>query len=130
MWLQGLTCLVDVITASVSVGPALMNDFESAGGHRLLVHIISHSSPEHIMGIMLAVTRLMADPHKGPEEPVAFPRVAAAIAEVLVSQLRLPQSVLSTDDVDDLVKVSSSVCGVEEPPPSPLSLSPPSTSSF
>jgi hypothetical protein len=130
MWLQGLTCLVDVITASASVGPALMNDFESAGGHRLLVHIISNSSPEHIMGVMLALSRLMADPHKGPEEPVAFPRVAAAVAEVLVSLLRLPQSVLATDNVDDLVKVSSSVCGVVEPPLSPLSPLSPSTSSF
>ena len=113
MWVQGLLCLVDVITASVSFGPDVMSDFESAGGHKLLVHILSNSSQANLMGVMQAISRLLSDPHKGPEEPVSFPTVAASVAEVLISSLQLKDNLSASQDIEDLVQISATICAVE-----------------
>ena len=40
MWVCGMNVIIDVLSASIYVNPVLLNDFECAGGYKLLVHML------------------------------------------------------------------------------------------
>ena len=106
MWLTGVTCVVDVITSSVSISPVLMTDFESAGGFKLLQHILVHSSQDRHMATMNTISQLFYDPQKGPEEPLAFPSVGVIFLDVLVGLYGLQRGIDTTDNMEQLVEIS------------------------
>ena len=111
MWVLATNALVDVVCASMSVSPVLMNDFEYAGGYKLMVHILQHSSQKNCTHTLLAVTRLFADPFKGPEEVISFPTVGAIILEVLVSVLHLKEVAEASDagDIHKFVRIAHGI---------------------
>jgi len=111
MWVIATNVLVAIICASMSVNPVLMNDFEIAGGYKLMVDILQRSSPKNCTQTLMAITRLFTDPHKGPEEVLSFPTIGAVILEVLVGVLHLTESIDAADeeDIHKFVRISQGI---------------------
>ena len=105
LWILGINSIVDIITATVSVNPVLLTDFENVGGYKLLVHVLSNSSQDNCMQTLMSITRLLTDPFKGPEEAVSFPTVGAVVLEVLVNVLQIRESV-EPGDRNDMLKLA------------------------
>lgn len=79
------------------------------GGYQLFVHILSHSSNNNIMLMLMLIVKLLCDPYKGPEEPIRDATAGAIILEVLVSTLDLTESISSNDDCYKFIRVGQSI---------------------
>ena len=79
------------------------------GGYQLFVHILSHSSNNNIMLMLMLIVKLLCDPYKGPEEPIRDATAGAIILEVLVSTLDLTESISSNDDCYKFIRIGQSI---------------------
>ncbi len=85
------------------------------GGYQLFVHILSNSSSNNVMRMLMLIGKLLCDPYKGPEEPIRDATAGAIILEVLVSTLQVTESISSEDHMNKLIRIaqvslSLSVC--------------------
>ena len=109
MWITAITCLVNIITASVSISPCLMSDFETADGYKLLQHFLHHSSPDNFMLAINVYTRLLFDPSKPIDEAIAFPSVGIVLANLLATILGVDRCVQIADSFDELITMSQTI---------------------
>ena len=96
MWMVGMEIIAGILSASQYVNPILISDFESAGGYKLFVHILSSSSQLHFMNGLISVTKLLCDPFRGPDSPIADLTAGAVILEVLVALLQVDEGLEAT----------------------------------
>ena len=110
LWVSAVSCLVDVITATLAVGSVLMDDFETAGGRPLLVRIIEHSASPRVMDILNAVTRMFFDASKlkgsGNCNRVAYPVVGSIFEDLLKHVTGLNEGIDNNSDLGSLVQIS------------------------
>ena len=110
LWVSAVSCLVDVITATLAVGSVLMDDFETAGGRPLLVRIIEHSASPRVMDILNAVTRMFFDASKLKGSSncnrVAYPIVGSIFEDLLKHVTGLDDGIDSNSDLGSLVQIS------------------------
>ena len=92
MWLVGIKVLVQVITSSVSVSPKLMEDFESGGGVSLMVDFLQHTSADNLLEALSAYSLLFFDASKKEDDALAYPRIGAALEDLLFIKLRIAKS--------------------------------------
>lgn len=106
MWLVGIDCLVNLITATVPVASVLMGDFETAQGYKLMVHFLEHTAPERLLKAMSSVTRLFFNPKRKFEDPLSFPAVGTIFVDLLTSILGLRRCVSVDDGIEKLIAMS------------------------
>ena len=76
------------------------------GGYQLFVHILSNSSSNNVMRMLMLIGKLLCDPYKGPEEPIRDATAGAIILEVLVSTLQVTESISSEDHMSKLIRIA------------------------
>jgi hypothetical protein len=59
MWLDSLKCLLEVLNCSLSVSTALLSDFESLEGPRLLIYVLSNASTDRFLRCLNVISPLI-----------------------------------------------------------------------
>ena len=109
MWIIGIRCIVDVLTASVSVSSVLMGDFESTDGTQLFIQLLRGSTPEHFMRGINIITRLLFDPQRLLDVSVPFPVIGAVLSKILTTALLIQRCVNSTDTIENMIESGNSM---------------------
>ena len=109
MWIIGIRCIVDVLTASVTVSSVLMGDFESADGTQLFIQLLRGSTPEHFMRGINIITRLLFDPHRLLDVSVPFPVIGALLSKTLTTSLLLKRCISTGDSIENMIEIGNTL---------------------
>eukprot|EP01035_Chromulina_nebulosa_P021856 gene21856-28292_t len=109
MWIIGIRCIVDVLSASVTVSSVLMGDFESADGTQLFIQLLRSSTPEHFMRGINIITRLLFDPHRLLDVSVPFPVIGAVLSKTLTTTLLLKRCIGTGDSIENMIEIGNTL---------------------
>jgi hypothetical protein len=102
MWLTGVSCLVDVVTSTLSA--LLMDEFEAAGGKELLLRILEGSRSVYLMPIMSSITRLYFNPQKDAEY-LSYSSLESIFVEFIKDIYGLKRTIDLNDDIESLMTI-------------------------
>lgn len=106
MWAAGLKSVIDVISASVSISPVLMVDFDRAGGFKTIAHILENSSVNRSMDVMNATMTLFFDPNHKSDDPVSFSEVGIIFSDLLTSIFALSRRIGNDESLEKMIGLS------------------------
>lgn len=109
MWLNGCTCIVELVSSSTNVSSVLLNDLEAAGGVQLFINMLKYSAPDRFMKLLNIITRLVFDPMKTEQEHIPSPIVGLVIIDLIRWLYDLQNDISETDNVERLLATISTI---------------------
>lgn len=115
MWLCGLECVVELVSASYAFSSVLLSDLEDAGGFNALIHVAVHSRNDRCIKAISTLSRLLVNDNddKNRDDPQILKITQACVGSIfkgiLLSVVGVSKPLKGDESVEQLIEICTNL---------------------